>query len=42
MFGGELELIYEISHNLVQKEQHPEFGEVLSGSVEFLSRGVVT
>ncbi|HTG17395.1 MAG TPA: RtcB family protein [Blastocatellia bacterium] len=29
VFGGELELIYEISHNLVQKEQHPEFGRVL-------------
>jgi tRNA-splicing ligase RtcB (3'-phosphate/5'-hydroxy nucleic acid ligase) len=28
VFGGELELIYEISHNLVQKEWHPEFGEV--------------
>jgi tRNA-splicing ligase RtcB len=28
VFGGELELIYEISHNLVQKERHPEFGEV--------------
>ncbi len=28
VFGSELELIYEISHNLVQKEQHPEFGEV--------------
>jgi tRNA-splicing ligase RtcB (3'-phosphate/5'-hydroxy nucleic acid ligase) len=28
VFGGELELIYEISHNLVQKESHPEFGEV--------------
>jgi len=28
VFGGELELIYEISHNLVQKETHPEFGEV--------------
>jgi tRNA-splicing ligase RtcB (3'-phosphate/5'-hydroxy nucleic acid ligase) len=29
VFGGELELIYEISHNLVQREWHPEFGEVL-------------
>jgi tRNA-splicing ligase RtcB len=29
VFGSELELIYEISHNLVQKEWHPEFGEVL-------------
>ncbi|MEK6304070.1 MAG: RtcB family protein [Acidobacteriota bacterium] len=29
VFGGELELIYEISHNLVQREQHPEFGDVL-------------
>ena len=28
VFGGEMELIYEISHNLVQKEWHPEFGEV--------------
>jgi tRNA-splicing ligase RtcB (3'-phosphate/5'-hydroxy nucleic acid ligase) len=28
VFGGELELIYEISHNLVQRESHPEFGEV--------------
>lgn len=28
VFGAELELIYEISHNLVQKESHPEFGEV--------------
>jgi tRNA-splicing ligase RtcB len=28
VFGDELELIYEISHNLVQKEPHPEFGEV--------------
>jgi tRNA-splicing ligase RtcB (3'-phosphate/5'-hydroxy nucleic acid ligase) len=28
VFGDELELIYEISHNLVQKEWHPEFGEV--------------
>ncbi|HEU4596731.1 MAG TPA: RtcB family protein [Pyrinomonadaceae bacterium] len=28
VFGADLELIYEISHNLVQKEQHPEFGEV--------------
>jgi tRNA-splicing ligase RtcB len=28
VFGGELDLIYEISHNLVQKEWHPEFGEV--------------
>ncbi|MFL6209216.1 MAG: RtcB family protein [Pyrinomonadaceae bacterium] len=27
-FGAELELIYEISHNLVQHEQHPEFGDV--------------
>jgi tRNA-splicing ligase RtcB len=27
-FGAELELIYEISHNLVQKEWHPEYGEV--------------
>jgi tRNA-splicing ligase RtcB (3'-phosphate/5'-hydroxy nucleic acid ligase) len=28
VFGGEMELIYEISHNLVQRERHPEFGEV--------------
>jgi tRNA-splicing ligase RtcB len=28
VFGEELELIYEISHNLVQRESHPEFGEV--------------
>jgi tRNA-splicing ligase RtcB len=28
VFGGTLELIYEISHNLVQKEWHPEFGSV--------------
>ena len=28
VFGGELELIYEISHNLVQHEAHPEFGAV--------------
>jgi tRNA-splicing ligase RtcB len=28
VFGSDLELIYEISHNLVQKEWHPEFGEV--------------
>ncbi|MDQ3804096.1 MAG: RtcB family protein [Acidobacteriota bacterium] len=27
VFGEELELIYEISHNLVQKEWHPELGE---------------
>lgn len=27
-FQADLELIYEISHNLVQKEWHPEFGEV--------------
>src|ERR1043165_4285842 len=27
-FGAELELIYEISHNLVQHEQHPESGDV--------------
>lgn len=29
VFGADLELIYEISHNLVQQELHPEFGEVL-------------
>jgi tRNA-splicing ligase RtcB (3'-phosphate/5'-hydroxy nucleic acid ligase) len=28
VFGEELELIYEISHNLVQRESHPEFGDV--------------
>ncbi|HSE97308.1 MAG TPA: RtcB family protein, partial [Blastocatellia bacterium] len=28
VFRSDLELIYEISHNLVQKEWHPEFGEV--------------
>ena len=28
VFGSELELVYEISHNLVQQEWHPEFGEV--------------
>jgi tRNA-splicing ligase RtcB len=27
-FGEPLELVYEISHNLVQRETHPEFGEV--------------
>jgi tRNA-splicing ligase RtcB (3'-phosphate/5'-hydroxy nucleic acid ligase) len=27
-FGAELELIYEISHNLVQREWHPEYQEV--------------
>jgi tRNA-splicing ligase RtcB len=27
-FSSDLELIYEISHNLVQKEWHPEFGDV--------------
>jgi tRNA-splicing ligase RtcB len=27
-FGAELELIYEISHNLVQREWHPEYDEV--------------
>jgi tRNA-splicing ligase RtcB len=27
-FGAELELIYEISHNLVQHEWHPDYGEV--------------
>lgn len=29
VFGADLELIYEISHNLVQKEWHPDFGDVL-------------
>jgi len=28
VFAQDLELIYEISHNLVQQEQHPEFGDV--------------
>lgn len=28
VFGGTLELIYEISHNLVQAERHPELGDV--------------
>ena len=28
VFDADLELIYEISHNLVQREQHPDFGEV--------------
>jgi len=29
VFRRELELVYEISHNLVQKEWHPDYGEVL-------------
>lgn len=28
VFRADLELIYEISHNLVQREMHPEFGDV--------------
>jgi tRNA-splicing ligase RtcB len=28
VFGRELELVYEISHNLVQREWHPDFGVV--------------
>src|SRR2546421_81634 len=28
VFGEDLELVYEISHNLVQREWHPEFGDV--------------
>jgi tRNA-splicing ligase RtcB len=28
VFGGPLDLIYEISHNLVQLEEHPDFGKV--------------
>src|SRR5579863_8375819 len=28
VFGAALDLVYEISHNLVQREQHPEFGDV--------------
>lgn len=29
VFRADLELVYEISHNLVQREWHPEFGDVL-------------
>jgi tRNA-splicing ligase RtcB len=29
VFRRPLQLVYEISHNLVQRETHPEFGEVL-------------
>jgi tRNA-splicing ligase RtcB (3'-phosphate/5'-hydroxy nucleic acid ligase) len=28
VFKAELELVYEISHNLVQEEEHPDFGKV--------------
>src|SRR5207302_3690488 len=28
VFKEDLELVYEISHNLVQREWHPEFGDV--------------
>lgn len=28
VFGEELELVYEISHNLVQRERHPRLGDV--------------
>jgi tRNA-splicing ligase RtcB (3'-phosphate/5'-hydroxy nucleic acid ligase) len=28
VFGEDLELVYEISHNLVQAETHPDFGKV--------------
>jgi len=28
VFGKPLSLVYEISHNLVQREHHPEFGDV--------------
>jgi tRNA-splicing ligase RtcB (3'-phosphate/5'-hydroxy nucleic acid ligase) len=28
-FGDQLEIVYEISHNLVQRESHPDFGEAL-------------
>jgi tRNA-splicing ligase RtcB len=28
VYGEDLELVYEISHNLVQREPHPEFGDV--------------
>ncbi len=29
VFRSELELVYEISHNLVQREWHPDYGDVL-------------
>jgi tRNA-splicing ligase RtcB (3'-phosphate/5'-hydroxy nucleic acid ligase) len=29
VFGAQLEIVYEISHNLVQREMHPELGDVL-------------
>lgn len=29
IFGERLEIVYEISHNLVQRETHPEFGPAL-------------
>lgn len=29
VFKADLELVYEISHNLVQEEEHPELGKVL-------------
>lgn len=29
VFGEPLEIVYEISHNLVQREMHPELGDVL-------------
>jgi tRNA-splicing ligase RtcB (3'-phosphate/5'-hydroxy nucleic acid ligase) len=28
VFGADLDLVYELSHNLVQAEHHPEFGDV--------------
>jgi len=28
VFGDSLEVVYEISHNLVQRESHPDFGDV--------------
>jgi len=28
VFGSSIDLVYEISHNLVQLERHPEFGDV--------------
>jgi tRNA-splicing ligase RtcB len=28
VFGRDLELVYEISHNLVQREWHPDYGDV--------------
>jgi tRNA-splicing ligase RtcB (3'-phosphate/5'-hydroxy nucleic acid ligase) len=42
VFGAELELVYEISHNLVQREWHPELGEMnvhRKGATRALSAG---